>query len=356
MVNCLTSWRMIRTLLGSFYILLLMTGCCIHQEPKPPVPPVEPPSERAFILRLEFDCSMPLLGEHDYGDGHARGRAASDDADRPHDIRYTIRAYSTGRGGISRSADTTYVFTRPYSEGYDATFELELPPGDHCLMVWADHVDAGSFDDKYYATDDFGEIMLQKRSYGHTGSNPWRDAFSGRVETTVESRADDGSTVLTPVSEATVRMARPMARYRFISTDLARFMGAVENRRSDGLDRYIIRMVYTRYMPCSYNMFTDRPADSWTGIDYISEIHPVSATEAELAFDYVFVNGSQTAVTVGVEVYDSDGALLAGVPAFDVPLKRSMETVVRGEFLTTRASGSVGVDPGFDGSFEIFIH
>lgn len=151
-------------------------------------------------------------------------------------------------------------------------------------------------------------------------------------------------------------MARPMARYRFISTDLARFMGAVENRRSDGLDRYIIRMVYTRYMPCSYNMFTDRPADSWTGIDYISEIHPVSATEAELAFDYVFVNGSQTAVTVGVEVYDSDGALLAGVPAFDVPLKRSMETVVRGEFLTTRASGSVGVDPGFDGSFDIFIH
>ena len=336
----------------SVALSVMVCSCCIHQEPKPPVSHEDPPVERPFVLRLVFDRSMPLLGEYDYGDGRAYSRAESDN----HDIRYIIRAYRIGRAGISRSADTTYVFTRPLSGGYDATFQLDLPSGDHCLMVWADHVDTGTDSDKYYTTDDFSEIVLRKPSGRHFGSNMWRDAFRGQVETSVESRTDDGVTALTPVGEATVHMVRPMARYRFISTDFARFISDVAGRRSGGLDSYVIRMVYPRYMPCSYNMFTDRPADSWIGVDYISEIRPLSDTEAELAFDYVFVNGARTAVTVAVEVYDADGNILAGVPAFDVPLKRSMETVVRGEFLTTRASGSAGIDPVFDGSFDIFIH
>ena len=102
-------------------------------------------------------------------------------------------------------------------------------------------------------------------------------------------------------------------------------------------------------------MFINRPADSWTGVIYDSTIRAVNDDEAEVAFDYVFVNGSETAVTVAMEVYDLDDNLLARIPAFDVPLKRSKLTIVKGDFLTTRAGGEIGISPDFEGDFNIEI-
>lgn len=333
-------------------------GCCIHQEPKPPVPDTPEPHERQFTLRLEFERDMPLLGEYVYGDGSvARARSGADEADRPHDMRYIIKAFTMGRAGeTSRASDTTFIFTRPHAAGPDATFVLDMPPGDFRLLVWADYTDPGTDGaDKYYLASDFEEIILSDRN-AHSGSDPWREAFSGRTETASESRAADGTVSRTPLDGATVTMRRPMARYRFISTDLRRFRSrAGRAGRAPDLSQYTVRMTYTRYMPCSYNMFTDRPADSWTGVSYASSIRPLDDDEAEIAFDYVFVNGTQTAVTVAAEVFDTDGTLLARIPAFDVPLKRAMETVVKGGFLTARASGSTAISPEFDGSFDVFI-
>ncbi len=80
---------------------LLLTGCCIHQEPKPPVE-VEPPSDtRPFRLSLVFDRDLPLLGEYVYDAGNiARSRSRGpEDALLPHDARYTVNAYGISRGG-----------------------------------------------------------------------------------------------------------------------------------------------------------------------------------------------------------------------------------------------------------------
>lgn len=352
---------------------LLLTGCCIHQEPKPPVE-VEPPSDtRPFRLSLVFDRDLPLLGEYVYDGGNvARSRSRGpEDALLPHDARYTVNAYGISRGGeVVRRPDASFVFTRQSAAGLDTVVDIAVPEGDYRLIVFVDHVDAGTKADKYYDTSDFEEIILRDRGR-HSGSNPWREAFVGYAETSVVSRAPDGSPSRSPVDGAAVAMRRPMAKYRFISTDLRRFIeqsarsragreAAADGKggepsRAPALGDYRVTMHYTRYMPCSFNMFTDRPADSWTGVSYESTIRPVGDDEAEVAFDYVFVNGSETAVTVAMEVHDTDGTLLARIPAFEVPLRRSMETIVRGEFLTTRAGGAIGISPGFDGSFDIEI-
>lgn len=109
-------------------------------------------------------------------------------------------------------------------------------------------------------------------------------------------------------------------------------------------------------MARSFNMFTNRPADSWAGVSYESDLKVIDSDHAEVGFDYVFVNSHDTSVNVSVEIYDrSDGTVLARIRPVDVPLSRSRHTYVTGPFLTTTAGGAVGIDPSYDGDFNIWI-
>ena len=63
---------------------------------------------------------------------------------------------------------------------------------------------------------------------------------------------------------------------------------------------------YNLFMPCSYNIFTDKPADSWTGMSFTSPMYRLSKTEMLLGYDYIFVNGVETTLNISVEVYDKD--------------------------------------------------
>lgn len=73
---------------------------------------------------------------------------------------------------------------------------------------------------------------------------------------------------------------------------------------------------------------------------------------AELGFDYVFVNGHESSVTVSVEIYDRDGTLLSRSQPISVPLVRNKVTIVRGKFLTVKAEGGVSIDADFDGEYN----
>ena len=71
--------------------------------------------------------------------------------------------------------------------------------------------------------------------------------------------------------------------------------------------------------------------------------------EAQLGFDYLFVNGSETHTRVVVGVYDKNGEQVAMTRSMKIPLKRNQATYVRGSFLMQNVEGGVGVDPGFAG-------
>lgn len=58
---------------------------------------------------------------------------------------------------------------------------------------------------------------------------------------------------------------------------------------------------------------------------------------------------------MAVEVYDKDGELLSSTNTVEVPLVRSKLTIVRGNFLTSKATGSVGINPDYNGDFNIEI-
>jgi hypothetical protein len=96
-------------------------------------------------------------------------------------------------------------------------------------------------------------------------------------------------------------------------------------------------------------MFTDRPADSWTGVSFISQMHLEKDKEMLLGYDYIFVNGSETTLSVSLEVYTRDGELISSTNPINVPIVRSKLTVVKGEFLSLEASGGVTINPGYEG-------
>lgn len=349
---------------ATFIGTLMLTGCDVHEFVDDPAAPNKP--IKVFRLTLRHDQALPLLGKFSYAGGSVNSTSRStgpEEEARPHWIRYTINAYESSRGEVSRAPQKTYVFSREFSNDLDTTVEIALPEGDYRLIAWTDYVDHGSSADKYYNTSDFAEIILAHKGT-HYGSNRFRDSFYGSVETSVSNTNASGSVVKDIIDEAIVDMKRPVARYTFISTDLRRFLesegkaarlsGSL-SKNSPALGDYRVRFVYTRYMPCSFNTFTGKPADSWTGVEFESRIVQTSDHEAQIGFDYVFVNGNHTAATVGLEVMDRQGNLLARIPPFDVPLERSRHTIVKGEFLTTKSGGAMGIDPDFDGEFNIEI-
>ena len=77
--------------------------------------------------------------------------------------------------------------------------------------------------------------------------------------------------------------------------------------------------------------------------------------EAIMGFDYVIVGEGDAGVSVTVACHDENGKRLSGIDGIKVPLQRGKLTTVKGNFLTTRSSGNVQIDPSFDGKFDIEI-
>lgn len=354
-------------------ILLFVLICCdVHEFPED--------NQRRVPLEvhLRFNTDMPDYKEVTY----TRGT----DTKIPyggHDIRYMVNAYRMDNArAASRQADTSFVFTKPNDGRLDQTVILNLPEGSYDFKVWTDYVDNDSVEDKYYNTSDFEEIILADKSK-HSGSNIYREAFRGYGNATVLDPLLYADHVAESIeNEATIDMVRPMGRFKFISTDveifLTRLMTMMKeqgrlvefNLNSDSkagykqllqainIDGYKVVFRYNAFMPCSFNMFTDKPADSWTGISFTSqmEIEP-SYKEMVMGHDFVFVNGSETTLSISLEVYNDKNEKVSATNPIYVPIVRNKLTIVKGEFLTSTASGGVSINPGYEGpDYNIEIH
>lgn len=330
--------------------LALLAACDVHE-----FPAEETPEATDVTLHLNFHTDLPL---HQVVE-HARSRAASTQPD-DYDVRYQLRVYRSDGNGVFHNDDYTPLLeTKDDVTRLNHDLRLQLPEGNYRLAVWADYVDEGGQEDKFYATGRFEEIMLQ--GDGHPGNNDLRDAFCGTQEIALTADGPD---------EATVEMERPLARYNFVTTDLDVFLTRVLARQAaaaragntDGndtkaidLNDYRVTFRYTGFLPSAFNLFANAPVDAQTGVWFDGKISRLSDTEAELGFDYVFVNGTESTVQVALDVRDAAGEVIASIPPIDVPLTRSRYTTVRGPFLTTEATGGVGIDPGFDGEWNVEI-
>lgn len=343
-----------------------------------------------IMLNLNFDTALPLYQVID-----AATRSRAELSDDMFDLRYIVNIYpAVSVRQFSDNIAATFTFTKEDVGNWDFSTEIELEEGTYKFVVWADYVDSGSTSDKYYDTRDFTKIAI----IGDIpGSNDYRDAFVGDIITTISRDVENS---------VTVNMVRPMAKYRFISIDLEAFISRMTalkleqmNQRNEGtkgddsdqtpnepnngdnatgeetkgeetkgdddtkgdtkvvidLDDYYAIIHYPNYVNISYNAVEGRPATPGKNMSYRSKIRKLSETEAEIGFDYVFVNGASTEVEISIEIFQNDGTNVAGVKSNHYPIVRSQLTEIRGKFLTSQADGGVMVNPDFDGGWDIVI-
>ena len=336
-------------------VLALFVGCStVHEFPDMS----DTPKRKALIsisLDIDLNTELPIYKVVDLR------TEMSSDATTLYDLRHTFslhKAYPDG--SYRRDADTVVVVTEPVNSTEHKTVQIEVDEGLYNILVWTDYVDAGQSADKYYNTTNLSEIILMHKE-DYVGNNLYRDAFRGMQS--CEASADKSD------NRVTVTMHRPLARFEFISTDYDAFVEEVvrhslqqdntataeELTRNFRLEDYKAVFNFSGYMNCSYNIFSDRPANAWTAVKFENQLSALENGEVWLGFDYMFVGTIDSVVAVWVEIYDKNGKQISGSPVIDIPLLRNKRTVVKGEFLTTQTSGGVKVDPGFDGDHNIPI-
>lgn len=170
-----------------------------------------------------------------------------------------------------------------------------------------------------------------------------------------------------------VAMQRPLAKFEFVTNDVVEFIDKESTRiaskaygnkpasaddtptRAVNIEDYKVRFYYVGFMPHAYSMYTDKPVDSSTGVMFESSLKKLSDSEASMGFDYVFVNGRKSAVTVQIGIYDNGGTQLSLTEPIEVPLKRNHHTIMTGMFLMSEASGGVTINPDFDGDHNLIF-
>ena len=168
-------------------------------------------------------------------------------------------------------------------------------------------------------------------------------------------------------------MQRPLAKFEFVTNDVVEFIDKESTRiaskangnksasaddtptRAVNIEDYKVVFYYVGFMPHAYSMYTDKPVDSSTGVMFESTLKKLSDSEASMGFDYVFVNGKKSAVTVQIGIYDNEGTQLSLTEPIEVPLKRSHHTIMTGMFLMSEGSGGVTINPDFDGDHNLIF-
>ena len=351
---------------------LVLASCAVHEWPKDEDDPVIPePPKYPVILYLDYDTDLPLYKIIEY-QLESRSAMAVD-----YDVRYIIETYTVLDEQLNKKElYSRDMFTRDDVNTLNHSQLLQLPEGKYEFYVWTDYVDAGTTGPKYYLADDFTTITV----HNHEGNNDFRDALAGVLKVDI-----------TPMTtEVRVMNRRPLAKFNFITTDLDRFVehmleleaqakaesenneGQEENPRSDdpaepasasaddpatasndftrgvNIQDYKVVFRYSQFMPNEFDIFSYIPIYALPNITFESEIKPLSDTEAELGFDYVFVNGEEFVIPIMVEVYDKQGNKVSGINPINVPLMRGQLTTVRDNFLTSQASGGIGINPDFE--------
>ena len=323
---------------------LLALVSCVHELPEA--------VDARVDLKLDFDTELPIYQIVDWVT-----KSSSNPED--YDIRYTIKAFpETRRGDFSTTAAKTWVFTKADVTELNYQVSLYIAEGNYKFMVWTDFVPAGSQDHFFYNTDNFGEI-IENTSY--CGNNDMRDCYRGWTTIDVVRFGSQE-----PPVGGVIEMSRAIAKLTFESIDLIDFMTKEAKTKSEkgntkvdvsdiDLSEYKIIFYYTGFKPSAFNMHSDRPNDSRTGIRFESNIQKIDDYTAYLGFDYCLSNSDETIVNMAIGVYDKDGTEVSLINGIDVPLQMGKHTIIRGRFMTQESYGGVAINPVFEGEFNITI-
>lgn len=315
----------------------LLCTSCVHEWP-------ETKPSRPLTLTVTHTLGWEFH-EHTPTRGHGQ----------THTQRYRYMLYPRGTTSFPVSAGVFYVEDDSRAD-FDIT--LDVPAGEHDLYIWSDNVPAANPGDHHFDTSTPSAITY---TLPYKGADPQKEAYRGMTQVSVPASVDEEARAF-----GSVNLEMPLTSYAFVSTDLEKFLEketlalrtravATEGVTADDLDGYTVKASYPYYHPSVYNLFTDKPVDSATGVSYTAQLSLLEGGQALVCFDHMFINGAESGTRVALEIYDPEGNRVAATGGIDLPVKRGRCTIVRGEFLTSETSGPTLIDPDFDGDFNVEI-
>ena len=351
-------------LMGAAMAGEFMSCDAVHQFPEqkqePDPGPVLPDETMMVPVNLNYAPEF-YVWEYEYDPILGKVKESYPDADMFPDYPGTTSTYdNTMLQGIMdvhvkvylNSSSSSLVKEETFSfalqgNRYDTSFQIELPVDTrYRLAVWShlrEHSEAGAF----YDPSDFNKVGIVGTTY--QGNTDYRDGFSGTVELDTYSEASD------PYE---VAMTRPMGKFEFLTIDLSEFLQRETRRRSlatrASADEYIVVVSFPYYYPSSYSVLDDRLENSLAGVSFKTKMTVTGDSEASLGFEYVMLNNiSDGGVQARVDIYDPNNEHVAGSTTLTIPMRRDHHTVLRGAFLSEQNEGGVGIDPDFEGDFNV---
>lgn len=254
-------------------------------------------------------------------------------ATQPYNLRGVAEFYQ--KGGSALVSRVKAVLTLAATEGsategnYNYTLTAELPQNEYDMTLWVDYTQNGSDDDLWYDTESLQAVTIIAADRTYAAGSDTREVFYG---TAIVTAAGTDASV-------TVATERPQAKYTLVANDVERYRQLMEANPEKyvPLDELSTQIIYEGYLPDGFNAQTGKPNHSSAGYQCSRTALPAvgeSDTEVKIGSDYVFVNGSESAVTVTVLVTDKTGRTVSRVTGVEVAYKRNMLTTVRGDFLT----------------------
>lgn len=247
-------------------------------------------------------------------------------ATQPYNLRGVAEFYQ--KGGSALVSRVKAVLTSTATEG-SYTLTAELPQDEYDMTLWVDYTGSDSDDDLWYDTESLQAVTIIAADQTYAAGSDTREVFYGTA--TVTAAGTDAS--------VTVATERPQAKYVLVADDVERYRQLMEANPEKyvPLDELSTQIIYEGYLPDGFNAQTGKPNHSSAGYQCSRTALPAvgeSDTEVKIGSDYVFVNGSESAVTVTVLVTDKTGRTVSRVTGVEVAYKRNMLTTVRGDFLT----------------------
>lgn len=333
-------------------VLTIALAGCVHDYPgmtedgEEGIDPTLVEVNTEVTLDLEL-VPLEIITQKNARSGTNKARSGTTKADDGYRRRFIIEAW---REGKPESRQVTVMDTAEEENGdgkISLPIHLRLHALDYTLAVWTDYVKAGTTDDLYYNTDNLQQVACRDP---YTGSTPYRDCLYGTTSLDLRQYRDEWNAKV----QIKVDMVRPLAQYEIIATDVKDFLRKTKKQRADD-ETFTITFSYGFYLPTVFNVLAGKPADSRTGIAYTTPLTVPTDGQEEctIGTDFVFVNGTESFVSLSMEIRDGGGDVISRTTGLKVPYRRGHLTTVRARFLTNEMQGGVDIDDDFDGNIDV---
>lgn len=234
-----------------------------------------------------------------------------------------------------------------------STLNLNLQPGDYDILLWVDHVPAGTDTDHHYLTSSLRGVKFTEHLEYMAGIDS-RQAYSIKAGALVTEE---------PVTVVPAAMDRVFAKYNLVARDVKRYK---ELRQANGdkyppLENLVVNVSYNGYFPNSHDVHTDKPNSSGAGVQFNSTLRDITDATTTLASDYILAASIDSGdphpyVNATVIITDKHTSDVIARTVVRIDYLRGHVTTVESDYLTAGIiDQGITIDTNWDGVIDVYF-